>query len=274
MAAIAVLTLAAPGCAREDEPAQADYQGPSLAEPTGSPAISRDGLVAAYDMDSGGDTGVLWDFGPHGHHGQIFRNQVEPAVHGNARRFTSTQDRVDLPEAEGFALDGPLTIAAWVRVDSLGLHQHIAACDDKWALWITPANQFRLGDTRGGGWSTDEGRVRRGNWTSVVAVLRGSSGDALSPETVTLWVDGEPASAYAHLRSDEAQETGAWGPGDLYPNDACSLGFESHQGNEAHQSMPFIGAVDDLLVFSRAWDDSEVRAFAGQTQSDPAGPDL
>ena len=161
-----------------------------------------------------------------------------------------------------FDLDGPLTIAAWVRVDEGGLHQHIFACDDKWALWITPDDRYRLGDTRGGGWSTVPGSAQTGDWTAVVAVLRGSRGDPLTPEMVSLWVDGEPADADIHLRTAQAEDLGAWNPGELYPDDACYIGFESHQDMESHRTLPFVGAIDELLLFARAWDDEEVRAFS------------
>ena len=64
--------------------------------------------------------------------------------------------------------------------------------------------------------------------------------------------------------STEARDLGAWNPGDLYPTDACYIGFESHQGMESHRTMPFIGAIDEVLLFSRAWTAQEVRAFAGR----------
>ena len=252
--------VASAGCG-SSAPEVDGFSGPLPGAPTGSPVISSDALVAAYDMST--DSGHLRDLGPHALHGTLLRSQSEPSPHGVARVFTEVGDRIDLPESDAFDLDGPLTIATWVRVDSLGLHQHIAACDDKWALWITPDDQFRLGDTRGGGWSTDPGRVVEGQWTAVVAVLSGTRGDALTEETVSLWVDGEEASSYAHLRSDVAREAGSWGPGELYPDDACSIGFESHQGNVAHQDMPFVGALDDLIISARPWTPEEVRAFSG-----------
>ncbi len=228
-----------------------------------SPVVNDDGLVAAFDMSVDRE-GQLVDTGPHGLFGITLRDVRTAGADGTpggARLFRTVQDRVDLPESQAFNLDGPLTLAARVRVDSLGLHQHIAACDDKWALWVTPDNRFRLGDTRGGGWSTEAGRVQQGAWTAVVAVLTGTIGDPLVPETVALWVDGERAGQ-AHLRSDDAQASGAWSAGDLYPDDACSLGFESHQGNAAHQQMPFVGALDEFLVYGRAWTPAEVQAFS------------
>jgi hypothetical protein len=222
--------------------------------------IAPDGLVAAYDFSSYAD-GVLLDLSGNELHGAPEIWNATPGVFGDAQAFDVVQHRIALPADPEFDLDGPLTIAAWVRVDELGLHQHIVACDDKWALWVTSADQFRLGDTRGGGWSTAEGSVDPGVWTPVVAVLSGTAGDPLTPDAVALWVNGERAGA-AHLRTDEARELGTWNPGELYPTDACYIGFESHQGNEAHQEMPFVGAVDSLLIYSRAWTENEVAAFS------------
>jgi len=237
------------------------YAGISESLPTGSPAIDSTGLIAAWDMATLTADGSLRDFGPHGLHGEILQAEVLDGVIGAARAFRTVADRVDLPESPAFDLDGPLTVATWVRVDSGGIHQHIAACDDKWALWITPADQFRLGDTHGGGWSSPEQTVRIGAWVPVVAVLRGTKGDPLEPAFVSLWVDGALAEAYAHLRNDEARSLGVWNSGDLFPDDACHLGFESHQGMESHKTLPFLGAIDEVLIFSRAWSDEEVQAF-------------
>jgi hypothetical protein len=238
------------------------YVGVSETDPTGSPAISVSALIFAYDMETTTPDGLLRDFSGNGHHAEPHDFRSTDGRVGGAALFASVDDRVHVPEHDAFDLDGPLTIAVWVRVDSLNLHQHIVACDDKWALWVTPDNRYRLGDTRGGGWSTTESRVERGAWASVVAVLRGTAGDSLTEETAAIYVNGEPASAFAHLRNAQAQASGAWSPGELYPSDACYMGFESHQGEPRHQQMPFAGALDEVLVFSRAWTDMEVRAFA------------
>jgi len=265
MAILAAAACDAGGSASETSPAgtpATGFAGISETTPTGSAAIAPDGLVVAYDMESLTAEGMLRDFSGNGHHGALTTVKIGEGAFGSARTFDSVEDRVHLDEHADFDLDGPHTIAVWVRVDQLGLHQHLFACDDKWALWITPDDQFRLGDTHGGGWSMTEGSAVAGRWTSVVSVLRGTRGDPLTPEVVALYVDGELADAGMHLRSDEARDLATWNPGDLFPTDACYIGFESHQGNEAHQSMPFVGALDEVLLFSRAWTEDEVRAFS------------
>lgn len=257
----------APGLPAEPSPGSSpEYHGVSSARPTGSAAISPDALVAAYDMSSRLHDGRLQDFGPHGLHGIARSGGTEAARWGAARVFDEVADRVDLPEDAAFDLDGPFTIAARMRVDQGGLHQHVFACDDKWALWVTPDDRIRLGDTRGGGWSAPAGSARVGAWRNVVIVFAGRAGDPLTAENATIWLDGEPTEAPPHLRTADAEEARVWSPGPLYPDDACYIGFESHQGNEAHQTMPFVGAVDELLLFARAWDEAEIRVFAAPSE--------
>ncbi|MDH3733375.1 MAG: LamG domain-containing protein [Gemmatimonadota bacterium] len=264
-----VVALVLVGCLGDSASSDSSvgFDGIAAAGPSGSAGISMDGLVAAYDLSTFSE-GLLLDLSVNALDGRTRIRNSTPGVFGDAQLFELVDHRIALPATPAFDLDGPLTIAAWVRVDQLGLHQHIVACDDKWALWVTPADQYRLGDTRGGGWSTAEGSVAPGVWTAVVAVLSGTAGDPLAPETVALYVNGERAGA-AHLRTDEARELGIWNPGELYGSDACYIGFESHQGNEAHQEMPFVGAVDELLVYARAWSEDEVAAFSTPSSESP-----
>ncbi|NNF26910.1 MAG: LamG domain-containing protein [Gemmatimonadetes bacterium] len=268
-----LLALGACGPA-EREPAQAlddvspssPFLGISEAHPTGHEAISRDGLVASWSFAADSD-GVLRDASGNGHHGSIVEWEAVPALFGTAQRFHSTARRIHLAEDPAFDISGPITVAAWLRLDEGGHHQHVVACDDKWALWITPDDRYRLGDTRGGGFSTPPGSAVTGAWTSVVAVLDGSAGTQLTPETAQIFVNGESRAAERHMRSEEAQQRTTWAPGDLYASDACYIGFESHQGDEAHQSMPFFGAVDELMVFDRAWTLDEITAFSTRGSS-------
>ena len=247
--------------------ARREYEGISADIPTGSPAISTEGLVAAYDFETLTSDGRLRDFSGYDHHGEIIRTIATDGLFGQARLFDSVADRVHLPERDTLDLDGPLSIAVWVQVTTLDLHQHILACDDKYVLWVTPANQFRLGDTRGSGYSTPEGSVVPGEWYSVITVLHKTQGDTLHPGDVEIFVNGESAGASIVQRAQAADRPVAiWGSAELYPEDACYIGFESHQGDPAHQEMPFKGIVDEALVFARALTPEEVRAHATQPQ--------
>ena len=242
----AVVTAA---CERGSNP----YAGVSENWPTGSSAILATGLVAAYDMETSTGDGLLRDFSGHGHHGAVRQTTLTDGRFGQARVFTTVDDQIDLPERSGFDLDGPLTVAIWVRVRTVDLHQHLFACDDKFALWITPQSQFRLGDTQGNGFSTLPGFVEPDTWYSVVAVLYATRGDSLTEENIEIYVNGEPTEGAADP---------TWSSTVLHPSDACHIGFESHQGNAAHQLMPFDGIIDELLVFDRVLTPHEIRAHA------------
>lgn len=231
------------------------YVGISNDHPTGSALISADGLLAAYDMETVSDDGRLRDFGPSGLDGVLGTSTPVAGRWGTAQAFDTPADRIKLPDRAVFDQPGPVTVAVWVRVADTGHHQHLVACDDSWALWITPTDQYRLGDTRGTGFNSAPGSVRRGEWQSVVAVWAGTRGDSLTDRNAVIYVDGERSSG---------SRGAIWSSGPLYPDDACYLGFESHQGNPAHQQLPFHGDLDDVLIFGRAWSEGEVAAHAAR----------
>ena len=97
-------------------------------------------------------------------------------------------------------------------------------------------------------------------WFSLVAIFNGRQGTAVTPETVQLFLDGERVATSLVNRTGEAPAR--WTPGTLYPTDACYVGFESHQGNVAHQSLQFEGVIDELSIFTRALTAGEVRVHA------------
>jgi hypothetical protein len=237
------------------------HVGDSHAQPTGFRAISADALVLAFDMTSTTQDGRLRDFGPFGLHGVITRARIVASPHGGARDFLTVADRVDLPDSDQLALDGPLTLAARLRVSKLGIHQHIIACDDKFALWITPEDRLRFVDTRGHGAQT-AAAIPASKWLSVVAVLDGTKDVVLGSTAIHLYIDGRAVATEPVNRANETPLR--WLPGPLYPTDSCYIGFESHQGAADHQDLPFVGAIDDLLVFRRAWTAKEAAAYASQ----------
>lgn len=233
------------------------YVGISVKNPTGSAAISADGLAAAYDFETYTSDGMLRDFGPFGNHGKVKQKKETGGRFGKARVFSDVGDLVDLPEQSSFNLDGPLTVATWIQITTLNLHQHIFACDDKFVLWVTPTNQYRFADTLGDAFTTEEGVVQTESWHSVVAVLYGTRGDSLTKDNIKIFVDGTQM---------EGSFGPVWAPTVLHPTDACHIGFESHQGQSRHQELQFEGVVDELLVFSRALTDDEIQTHAERQQ--------
>ena len=238
----------------------ASYLGVSERNPTGAPGISEAGLVGAFDMSTTTDTGALRDFSPHRHHGRILGTRSGPGVFGSAMTFPSAADRVDLPETAAWSTDGPLSVLLWFRLDTLGLHQHLLACDDKFAVWLTEANLLRFVDTVGDGAMTRE-PLSAGRWYSVAGVFEGSKGTPLTPSNIRVFVDGRAVEVGL---VGQPVSGPVWNPGRLYDSDACFLGFESHQGQAAHQKLRFAGAIDDVLVFNRAVTINEVAIHAAR----------
>jgi hypothetical protein len=252
--ALTAVTLMATAVAAQPPPDT--YLGISEQYPTGSPAIGHDGLVAAYDMETLTPDRQLQDFSGNQNHGTMHTNILVRGLFGMARQFATTDDAVDLPENPTFALDGPLSLALWFRLDELGLHQHLFACDDKFTLWISPGNYIRFADTRGQGFESIDGLAAE-TWYSLVAVLHGTAGDVLSDANIAVFLNGAPV---------DGEIFGQWSPGVLHAQDACYIGFESHQGQPWHNTLPFVGAIDELLIFSRALTLPEIDVHASRIQ--------
>lgn len=228
--------------------AQKRYIGISTENPTGTAVISTDGLVAAYDFETYTSDGLLRDFGPFGNHGKTKRNKETRGHFGKARVFSELADHVDLPEHSSFNLDGPLTVAAWLQITTINLHQHIFAAGSKFVLWVTKADQYRFADTKGNGITTQEGVVKTEGLHSVVAVLYGTKGDSLTKDNIKIFVNGIQM---------EGSIDPVWAPTVLPPTDACYIGF-------GHDEFQFEGIIDELLVFSRALTDDEIQVHANR----------
>ena len=162
--------------------------------------------------------------------------------------------------SRAFDLDGPLTVAAHFRFDRVGQHQHVVACDDKFALWLTPDDHVRFVNTLGDGAETTN-PLEAGVWHSVIGVFRGTAGDPIDGTNTEVWINGELATST--VGSARASGPPRWQRGELYQTDACYIGFESHQGLASHQTLPFFGAIDQIQLFARDLSREEVAALGG-----------
>jgi hypothetical protein len=77
---------------------RASYLGISDAHPTGSPSISRDGLVAAYDMETLTEGGVFKDFSGNNNHGTIHQTKLVKGIFGKARQFERLHPPAEEPD--------------------------------------------------------------------------------------------------------------------------------------------------------------------------------
>ena len=233
---------------------KAGYSGITQALPTGSNAISSDGLIAAYDFETYTSNGLLQDFSPFGNHGKLTQRTSVPGRFGKAMSFSTKDDVVILPDNPSFNLAGPITVAAKLKISTPNLHQHVFACNDLFVLWLTTSNKYRFADTLGQGVTTNDGVnvVTTEKWHSVVAVLSATKGDSLNQDNIKLYIDGAPI---------EARHEKIWSPSQLAPINACVIGG-TRTGNQAHQDLQFEGVIDELQIFSRAFTDEEIKAFS------------
>jgi hypothetical protein len=255
-----VLVLSACGEGSTDpgpEPEE-DVLGVSAVTPTSDSRVATDGLVASYDMTTLTSSGNLRDFSGRDLHGIIEGTTVVQTPRGGGRQFAAATDRVALPPASDFDLNGPISIVARFRVDLAKQHQHIIACDNKWVLWVNHSDRVRFGNTRGDAMESAE-PLSAEEWHVVIAVLRGTAGDVLDDSNIELWIDGVRADV------DLLNSSGppvVWQQGTLLAADACFIGFESHAGEQEHQNLPFFGVIDEVMVFERALSTEEVATLS------------
>ena len=235
----------------------------SVEVPTGHVGVSAEGLVASYDMSTITSEGLLRDFSGNGLHGRLSGTEGSTSPMGGARVFGAVIDRVELPAHSDFDLDGPLSIAIWFRFDRTGQHQHMIACDDKFAVWLTPEDHVRFVNTLGDGAETQV-ELSVGAWHNVTGIFRGNAGSGIDSTNVEIWIDGSQTSSA--VGSAFLDGTAQWQRGGLHKSDACYIGFESHQGEATHQELPFFGAIDEVRVFGRALTPDEVRRLASTDQ--------
>lgn len=180
-------------------PPGARFEGISEALPTGSAAILKDSLAAAYSGQAMTPDGRLRDFSGNGNHGRI------------------APESITLPSAKAFDLDGPITIAVRIRMSGPRMLRQVLACKEKFALIVGEDNRVRFVDSAGNGFqSFDE--VKPGEWHSIVGVFRGIKGDPLSRKNLSVFVDGQEL---------DGRLDASWQPGKLNDKDACAVGLPS-----------------------------------------------
>ena len=224
------------------------FAGVSEHLPTGSPEISRAGLVLAYDMRTLTPRGALKDLSGRGNDGTLMGTELVEGPFGLARGFRDASDYVGLPFDRKLHIRGPISLAAWVRFAQLGVHQHIVAYDDLYTLWIDENDRFRFSDTRGDAFESDPRVVPVGEWAALVATFSGRRGTPLDVRNISIYVNGARAPGRAF---------GVWNPGTPIEG---YVGKESHEG-QFH--LPFLGEIAAVLVFRRPLSAREALAFAG-----------
>lgn len=233
------------------------FSGVSETLPTGTPRISREGLVLAYDMNSLTRRGEMRDFSGNSNDGVVVGTHGVPGPFGTARAFRSSGDYVRLPSSRSMHIRGSLSIAVWVNLRQLAAHQHIVAYDDLYSLWIDERDRLRFSDTRGNAFESHPGLIPGATWTSIVASFDGRRGTALDAGNIAVHVNGEPA---------RGRMFGAWNPG------RPVVGFVGKEAHVGQSTLPFLGDLAAVLIFRRPLSGAEAKAFADVPSLGRRGP--
>ncbi|NUR96512.1 MAG: LamG domain-containing protein, partial [Kribbellaceae bacterium] len=172
-------------------------------------------------------------------------NDKALALTGTAQSTVSTPHAVDT--------DQSFSVAAWARVDQLGGNQTVASqdganvsgfrlrqCGDRWCFVMFPKD---VNTSTGAVEAVSSGSAQAGKWTHVVAVY-----DAAA-QKILIYIDGVVAGSAAY--------TSTWNSGGSF-----------HVGAAGPWLGEFLtGAVDDVMVYSRALTAAEIPALSSRDVS-------
>jgi hypothetical protein len=236
--------------------ADAFYAGQWVASPVWSfttvpeiPPIDDPNLVAWYPLDAGAGRTAL-DHTGNDRHG-VFTGDVQWAegIAGSALAFDgSGGDYVEAAEAPSVTGTHSRTVAAWIKTTDYGeiasWGQNVAG--QKWIFRVQESNGT-LGAIRvevNGGYQVGSIDVRDDEWHHAAAVLV----DDGSPNVteIALYVDGFLESSSAQL--DEPINTAAG---------------VVRIGQSPWGSRPFVGLIDDVKIYDKAFTEDEMRQMFG-----------
>src|SRR3989442_6384983 len=223
------------------------FVGISERLPTGTPEISPQRLVVAYDMRSLTPSGRMRDLSGYRNDGTLVGTTAIRGPFGPARRFREASDFVELPRHRSVQARGPVSIAVWMRLGRAGLHQHVVAYDDLYTLWIDHKNRIHFADTRENAFDSEADVASAGEWFSLGASFAGRPGTVLDSHNIALYLNGEPVAG---------DIGGDWSPGRPVQG---YVGKEPHDG---HVHRPLMADIAGVLIFRRPLSAVEAKAFA------------
>jgi hypothetical protein len=205
-------------------------------------------LIAWWRLDEADGNDVA-DSSGNGHAGRLVGNpRWQPAggkVAG-ALAFDGAGDFVQIGDEPAFDLAGPLTMSAWIKVNSFDKRWQalVTKGDTAWRLQRTAEENTLAFHCTGitaisGRWSQGiEGKknVNDGQWHHVVGVYDGS--------TIRLYIDGAP--------DNSSEASGAIQMNDL----AVTIG-----GNSEQAGREWNGLIDEVCIIGGALDANAVRAL-------------
>jgi Concanavalin A-like lectin/glucanases superfamily len=211
-------------------------------------------FIGHWTLDDGAGT-LAQDSSYNENHGQLQGDATWSAGQlGGALSLDGDGDYVDLGDAPSLKPDLPLTIAAWIKLDQTGIFQTIFNTDKKDydAEHRFFGSQLFVRDTGtitvsfGDGLPNYSKKNKTGTtvlqpnvWYHVAAILQG-------PGDIHLYINGQ---------DDGGVITGTGG-------DIAYADGSSESGSRSGTALFFHGAIDDLRLYHRALESSEITALA------------
>ncbi|MHC4704982.1 MAG: LamG-like jellyroll fold domain-containing protein, partial [Planctomycetota bacterium] len=199
-----------------------------------------------FDGDSGG---VALDQSGHGGHAALAGNtQIVAGVEGEALQLSGAGDYAEASNHVGVTGGGSRTVSAWIKTAALGeiasWGQDVAG--QKWIFRVQGDNGV-IGAIRvevNGGYAVGRIDVRDDEWHHVAAILVDDGSPDI--EELALYVDGFLENNSATL--DEPVDTA---------DGVVRIG-QSPWG-----TRPFIGLIDDVRIYDKAFTEEEMRQLNG-----------
>ena len=212
------------------------YEAPQRAAAAADPARLAEGLVGAWTFETGGTARLEGDA------------RIVDSPFGKSVELDSGGDAVVVPRHEGMGVgDGDFTVAAWIRPQQLRKAGIVALGGSTWSQgWYLdmPTNKGSLRiETTGpdtesnGGVISPPGIIRKDTWQHIAAVVR------REPRETRLYVNGYRVAK------------GTVGGANLTNPD-----LDLHIGR-VPEGTPFRGELDDVRIYRRALDESELLAL-------------
>ncbi len=206
------------------------------------------GLVGWWRADGNGN-----DSSGGGHTGTLNGGSYDTGKFGQAFKFAGNGNTFFVPDSNDFNLTNSLSVGAWIYPTANSWHvvERARSGLAPYSFGLDNAGHFWFViDSGGSGQAELRAPIAYNQWKQVTATLDGSTGE------VRLYFDGVlVTNRFTSVR-----------PANLTPSGSTGLGI----GNTPFfGGFPFIGLIDEVVLYSRALSPAEVQSLAATPPSAP-----
>lgn len=204
-------------------------------------SVPGTGLVAWWRAENNAN-----DSSGNSHHGALVSVvNFDTGKFGRAFSIAGNGNRVLVPDSPDFKLTNSLSISAWVypKANSWVILQRTGGQTAAYSFQLDDAGHFAFTITGSSGQDTLSAPIAFNQWVQLSATLDGATGD------MRLYFNGSVAAE---------KLTSVRPRGDIDPLNQPTISI----GNTPDGSFPFIGLIDEVLVYSRALSHAEIQGLA------------